>query len=221
MFKNNSELSNMRGSHDTGNNDSNVDLGKAGTEKNLSLGTSFKTGAQMPKQVNGNYYALEYSGIEIDTMTLDSLRDNFIKFMPEDAPGEQGDRLEPAYMKMQYEKLGLNRQNPSMYSMICWMTEAYNQSDQVGQGLSFDDFISQAVFFFSQRHQEEGLRVIFQLFDKDNKGITIDQFEEICESLDIYLSKQHLHQFFLRGSKDGKVINFHDFASVMRKENYK
>ena len=45
-------------------------------------------------------------------------------------------------------------------------------------------------------------------------------FEEICESLDIYLSKPVLKQFFLRASKDGKVINFQDFAAVMRKENY-
>ena len=175
----------------------------------------------MPKQMNGNYYGLEFSGIEIDTMTLDTLRDNFIKFLPDDAPGEQGDRLDPQYMQLQYEKLGLNRQNPSMYSMICWMTKNYTESENSGGGLSFEDFIQQAVFFFSQRHNEVGLRYIFQLFDKDNKGITIDQFEEICESLDIYLSKQNLHQFFLRGSKDGKVINFHDFANVMRKENYK
>ena len=53
----------------------------------------------MPKSMNGNYLGLEFSGIEIDTMTLDTLRDNFIKFLPPDAPGEQKDRLEPSYMK--------------------------------------------------------------------------------------------------------------------------
>ena len=37
--------------------------------------------------------------IEIDQMTLDELRDNFIKFLPEDAPGKLGDRLVPDYMK--------------------------------------------------------------------------------------------------------------------------
>ena len=56
---------------------------------------------------------------------------------------------------------------------------------------------------------------MFRLFDKDNKGLSIDQFEEICENLGIYLSKHQLHQFFLRGSKDGKFINFQDFATVM------
>lgn len=59
-------------------------------------------------------------------MTLDELRDNFIKFLPDDAPGKLGDRLVPDYMKKQYEKLGLNRQNPSMYKMVCWLTEVYN-----------------------------------------------------------------------------------------------
>ena len=63
----------------------------------------------MPKQMNGNFYGLEFSGVEIDAPTMDSLRENFRKFLPTDAPGEQGDRLEPGYMKMQYEKLGLNR----------------------------------------------------------------------------------------------------------------
>ena len=63
----------------------------------------------------------EEESIEIDQMTLDELRDNFIKFLPEDAPGKLGDRLEPEYMKKQYEKLGLNRQNPSMYAMVCWL----------------------------------------------------------------------------------------------------
>lgn len=182
---------------------------------------SLRTGNQMPKQMNGNFYGIDFSGIDIDMMTMDQLRDNFLKFLPDDTPGEQGDRMDPSYMKAQYEKLGLNRQNPSMYSMVCWMTKNYLEGENDGKGLSFEDFIQQAIFFFSQRHHEVGLRYIFQLFDKDNKGITIDQFEEMCESLDFYLSKKQLNQFFLRGSKDGKVINFQDFAAIMRKENYK
>ena len=51
----------------------------------------------------------EEESIEIDQMTLDELRDNFIKFLPDNAPGKLGDRLVPDYMKSQYEKLGLNR----------------------------------------------------------------------------------------------------------------
>ena len=78
-----------------------------GDSKNLSL-TNTMIGQKMPK-VPYNYNGLEAAGIEIEQMTLDTLRDNFIKFLPEDAPGDQGDRLEPAHMKDQYEKLGLNR----------------------------------------------------------------------------------------------------------------
>ena len=60
---------------------------------------SLRTGNQMPKQMGGNFYGVDFSGIEIDTMTMDQLRDNFLKFLPDDAPGEQGDRLDPTYMK--------------------------------------------------------------------------------------------------------------------------
>ena len=63
----------------------------------------------MPKSMGGTFYGMEFAGIDIDTMTLDTIKENFRKFLPSDAPGEQGDRLEPGYMKMQYEKLGLNR----------------------------------------------------------------------------------------------------------------
>lgn len=64
-----------------------------------------------------------------------------MKFLPDDAPGEQGDRLDPKFMKAQYEKLGLNRQNPSMYSMVNWMTRNYEEGENDGKGLSFEDFI--------------------------------------------------------------------------------
>ena len=95
-------------------------------------------GQKMPNVPN-NYNGLEQSGIEIEQMTLDTLRDNFIKFLPEDAPGDQGDRLEPSHMKDQYEKLGLNRQNPSMYEMIKWMTDEYNQKPvEECVGLTFE-----------------------------------------------------------------------------------
>ena len=65
--------------------------------------------SQMPKSMTSNAYILEFSGIEIDSMTMDALRESFRKFLPSDTPGEAGDRMEPGYMKMQYEKLGLNR----------------------------------------------------------------------------------------------------------------
>lgn len=67
--------------------------------KNSHENMSLRTGNQMPKQMSGNFYGVDFSGIEIDTMTMDQLRDNFLKFLPDDAPGEQGDRLDPTYMK--------------------------------------------------------------------------------------------------------------------------
>ena len=141
MNRDQSNQSVYRGSSESLYPQTKPEMSNEGDVRNSLAAQSFKANMTIPKQMNGNYYGLEFSGIEIDTMTLDTLRDNFIKFLPEDAPGDQGDRLEPAFMKQQYEKLGLNRQNPSMYSMIQWMTEEYEKSEQAGDGLSFDDFI--------------------------------------------------------------------------------
>ena len=59
---------------------------------------------------------------------------------------------------------------------------------------------------------------MFQLFDKENKGLSIESFRELSESLGIYLSKEQLALFFQRASKDNKFINFHDFVEKMEKK---
>ena len=97
--------------------------------------------------MDGQFFGIQFSGVELEQTTLDTLKDNFIKFLPEDAPGELGNLLEPEYMKKQYEKLGLDKENPSMYNMVCWMTEQYKES--TSGGISFEQFIEMAVYFFS------------------------------------------------------------------------
>ena len=42
--------------------------------------------------------------------------------------------------------------------MISWITDASVESKE---GITFDEFINYAVFFYSQRMSEEGLRYIF------------------------------------------------------------
>jgi len=37
---------------------------------------------------------------------------------------------------------------------------------------------------------------MFKLFDKDDKGLSIESFKELSESLGIYLSKEQLALFF-------------------------
>ena len=63
-----------------------------------------------------------------------------------------------------------------MYNMLCWITEANEYSGT--DGITFDEFIQYAAYFFSQRHEEEGLKYIFQLYDTEKKGyLTKQEFQ--------------------------------------------
>ena len=71
-------------------------------------------------------------------------------------------------MKKMHEKMGLNIEYPSIYAMLCWMTDANEQKG--GEGMNFEEFVQQGAFFFSQRHHEHGLKSLFKLFDLDDTG---------------------------------------------------
>ena len=74
--------------------------------------------------------------------------------------------------------------NPPLYEMIKWMVP-YNM-DQFIQEITFDDFMVQATYFFSQRTKSEGLKPIFDLFDYDHKGyLTKIEFKGTCRNLGI------------------------------------
>ena len=100
--------------------------------------------------------------------------------------------------------------------MVCWMASVNKDKT-----ISFEEFIKQAAFFFSQRHHEEGLRYIFELYDKERKG-SLDEktFRQVCEDLGVFLSNSQQKQFFNAASEDGKSVSFQDFAKTMRRENY-
>ena len=74
------------------------------------------------------------------------------------------------------------------------------------------------MFFFSQRHHEEGLRHIYQIYDPHNRGITEDGFQEILERCGLFLPEDKLKKFFLKASQDRKYINFQDFCRVMMRD---
>ena len=75
-----------------------------------------------------------------------------------------------------------------MYSMICWITEANEYSGT--DGMTFDEFVQYAGYFFCQRHADEGLKYIFQLFDKDNKGYLFKrEFDSVCAEAGLHLDK--------------------------------
>ena len=50
-------------------------------------------------------------------------------------------------MKLIMERIGMDLSDPSMYQMACWMSVVNKQSKI--DGITFDEFISQAIFFFS------------------------------------------------------------------------
>ena len=109
--------------------------------------------------------------------------------------------------------------DPSMYQMACWMSVVNKQSKI--DGITFDEFISQAIFFFSQRHHDEGLRYIFELFDVDQKGsITVEELQAICQELGFSNDPRFIMHLFKQAAGSKKTIDFEDFALIMRRENY-
>ena len=71
-------------------------------------------------------------------------------------------------MKKSFKQYGYDKSEPAMYSMISWITDANEFSGT--SGMTFEEFVQYSAFFFCQRDEDEGLKYIFQLFDKENKG---------------------------------------------------
>ena len=72
-----------------------------------------------------------------------------MKLLPRDAPGENSENIDMRYMKYEFEKLNYQENDPKFYSMVCWMTESYIHSDKFKDGMSFDEWLRHAVYFFS------------------------------------------------------------------------
>ena len=64
-------------------------------------------------------------------------------------------------MKDKFEFLGLAKEQPAIHAMICYITESYLDSTKRGKGITFEEFLTRAVWFFSQRKKEEGLSYIY------------------------------------------------------------
>ena len=75
-----------------------------------------------------------------------------------------------------------------MYSMVCWLTDATKKTK--ADGITFEEFVDHVAFFFTQRHHEEGLKHIFELYDTEQKGyLDIYGLQRVCEELEIYLNQ--------------------------------
>ena len=144
----------------------------------------------MPDMMDGEFYGPQFSVAELDQETYHQLEDFFNKLLPDDAPGDHGEKMRPSYMKNYFEKSGFDKENPSMYAMICWMTKEASIPPIV-DGITFDQFISQAIYFFNQRHSQQGLKYIFELFDTKQDGfLDHDEFMELLEQCEIHMSEE-------------------------------
>ena len=141
----------------------------------------------MTKVVDHRFKGHQHSAIAFDDETVEHLRTCFVKFLPQDRNKIQAEKLNPTFMQYQFEKNGMDKSDPSMYAMVCWMTEV--NKDKGSEGITFEEFINNCAFFFTQRHHDEGLRYIFELYDTEKKGkIDIYALQRICIDLEMNIS---------------------------------
>ena len=124
-----------------------------------------KQKSEMPTTVDFDF-EIKYSGIELSKETLHFLEDCFEKYSSVNTT-----IIYPNDMLNTFKKHGIDKTNPSIYSMMKWISDANTFSGT--DGMTFDEVIQYAAFFFSQRHSEEGLKYVFELFDPERKGFLL------------------------------------------------
>lgn len=121
-----------------------------------------KKKSSMPQEVDFTFN-IKNSALNCDKETMDILNDCFEKFQSDNSV-----ILKPKDMRENFIKIGLEKQYPSLYSMIAWITDANEFSGT--ESMTFDEFIQYAGYFFDQRDKEEGLKYIFELWDPHQRG---------------------------------------------------
>uniref|UniRef100_A0A7S3FV94 EF-hand domain-containing protein n=1 Tax=Strombidium rassoulzadegani TaxID=1082188 RepID=A0A7S3FV94_9SPIT len=164
----------------------------------------------MPRQINFTF-DVKFSGIEIEEEVITQIHDLLDKFQ-----SVNENCVRPNLIKREYEKHKLYEKYPSLYSMVCWVTDANEFSGT--ESMTYQEFVQYAIFFFSQRYHEEGLCYIFQLLDIDNNGcLDKREFDEACQRAGLNnVFKEKIDEIFEKASSDGKFIKFSDFAFFMR-----
>ena len=51
------------------------------------LSVSLRADSKMPKTMDGRFFGLKYSAIQITKEDMERMKDSFFKFLPENAPG--------------------------------------------------------------------------------------------------------------------------------------
>ena len=108
---------------------------------------------QIHKKIEGK------SGVKalpINKETIDEIKQAFELFIP-----DKQTTVRPVDMCRVFEKLGMNQSMASIYNMVKFLDNSYNNE----LGLTFEEFMDQACDFFNQRDSHEGISRIFSLFD--------------------------------------------------------
>ena len=117
--------------------------------------------SRMPNEIDFTFDA-KFSGINITDDDMRQIKEAFQKFNLEP------DTLRPPVLRDAFKKFGMDKQNPALYSMMCWISDANEFSGT--EGMTFDEFITYICYFFTRKTHEEGLMYMFQLFDPERKG---------------------------------------------------
>jgi Ca2+-binding EF-hand superfamily protein len=176
-----------------------------------SSGNYQKSNSIMPKQVDFTF-DVRFSGVEVGEETIEQVKELLDKFQSTNSK-----IVKPKLIRLEFEKHRLFELYPSMYSMVCWVVDANEFSGT--EGMTYDEFVQYAIFFFTQRYHEEGLKYIFQLLDRQSKGwLSKEDFDEACSRAGLYVLKDKIDEVFEKAASDGERLRFSDFAFFMRKE---
>lgn len=121
----------------------------------------------------------------------------------------------PKEILQSFKKYGIDKEKPSVYSMMAWIANANEYSGT--SGMTFQELLNYSAYFFSQRQSEEGLKYVFELFDPERRGfLDRKQLDSAFSYAGINLEQKQLNDIFAKASSDGKVLKFSEFAFFMR-----
>ena len=77
-------------------------------------------------------------------------------------PGQDNNLVFPSLIKEQFEKIGIDKEMPSIHKMICWVDII--TTERKIESVTFEYFMELVQTFYGQKYTETGARNIFQLF---------------------------------------------------------
>jgi Ca2+-binding EF-hand superfamily protein len=85
---------------------------------------------------------------------MEDLEEMFLKYKDDNST-----TIYPKDFLKTFKKHGFEKEKPSLYSMMEWICNANEFSGS--EGMTFQEVIQYAVYFYSQRSSDEGLKYVF------------------------------------------------------------